>query len=117
MTDETDYYVNVVNKPINLHYKYKKKLFGKRVQVETSISEQQKLKKVFVKLFPDSLFYDDLNDTNSAKIKRSNRKGTVRDIAHDYLEYKLSMDIFERAFDNDHCNCDDHDDCDCDFDD
>lgn len=113
--------VNAFDSPISLRYKCKRNLFGKRIQIATTISEQQKLKKTFIKLFPDGLFYDDLNEPNSIKPNQKSSKGIVRDISKDYFEYRLAKFAFEHTFDNDDsCDCnehDSHDDCDCNSDD
>ena len=102
--------INVWDKPISLRYRYKRNIFGKRIQVETSYDEQRKLKKAFMKVFPDSLFYDDLRENNSVKIKRKNSYG-LSDFASDFFSYKIAEDIIE-SFDDDDCDCG----CDCDND-
>lgn len=51
--------------PINLRYKYVKQFLGKYKLVPTSLDEQKKLKSVFLKIYPDNIFYDDLNEENS----------------------------------------------------
>lgn len=112
---DSDTSINVWDKPISLRYKYKRNIFGKRVQVETSYEDQRKLKKAFLKVFPDSLFYDDLRQNNSVKIKRNNSYG-LSDFASDFFSYKIAQDIIEDAFDNDDCDCDNCNDCEDAFD-
>lgn len=54
-----------LNPPIDLRYKYVKRAFKARKIVPTSLKEQQKIKKAFLKIYPDNLFYDELNEENS----------------------------------------------------
>ncbi len=117
------YSTNVLNKPINLRYKYKKTLFGKRIQVETSIAEQQQLKKAFLKVFPDCLFYDNMGDSNSVQSQHNNcheldskkkkqveKKTTYVDVLRMQLEYELAMEMLEKLDDDCDCQCHNHDD-------
>lgn len=55
--------------PIDLRFKYKKGLFGRRKKVPTTETEQRKLKKAFMQVFPDNLFIDNLYDKNSVLTK------------------------------------------------
>lgn len=103
---------SMLDKPIDIRYRCKKTIWGKRKIIEATVSEQQKVKKVFLKLFPDNLFYDDLGQVNSVKAKKPHRN--LEDIASDAFDYALAAAAFDQAFgDND----DDGDDCDCGFDD
>ena len=106
---------SMLDKPIDIRYKCKKTIWGRRKVIEATISEQQKVKKVLLKLFPDSLFYDDLGETNSVKVKQPRRSAS--DIASDMFDYAIAAHAFNHAFgdgDDVHdCDCD-HDDCDCD---
>ena len=54
-----------LKKPVDLRYKYVKRVFGGRKIVATSLKEQKKIKKAFLKIYPDNLFYDELNEENS----------------------------------------------------
>lgn len=54
-----------LQQPIDLRYKYVTSFFGGRKMVQTSIHEQKKIKEAFLKVYPDSLFYDGLNEKNS----------------------------------------------------
>ena len=103
---------SMLDKPIDIRYRSKKTFLGKLRIIEATITEQQKIKKVLLKLFPDSLFYDDLGESNSVRIKKP--KISVGDIASDIFDYALAEAAFGHAFgDND----DDKDACDCGFDD
>lgn len=117
-SDEKESSINVLEKPINLRYRYKRNLFGKRIQIETSLDEQQKLKKVFLKLFPDSLFYDDLRQTNSIKIPGKKHTSAASDAIDNIIAYEIADNFFEKAFGHDEdcdCDCDcDNNDCECD---
>lgn len=97
---DSDSSINVFDKPINLQYRYKRNIFWKRVQIGTSYNEQSRIKKAFLKIAPDSLFYDDLRQNNSIKIKRENNYG-LSDLASDFFSYKIAEEIIEDAFDND----------------
>ena len=110
---------SMLDKPIDIRYRCKKTLFGKRRIIEATVSEQQKIKKVLLKLFPDNLFYDDLGESNSVRIKKPRR--SAGDVASDMFDYAIAAAAFHQAFgDNDHddhdCDCD-SDDCDCGSDD
>lgn len=106
------YSCSMLDKPIDIRYRSKKSIWGKRKIVEATVSEQQKVKKVFLKLLPDNLFYDDLGQTNSVKLKRIGRD--AGDIASDIFDYAIATAAFIQAFGNDD---DGGDDCDCGFDD
>lgn len=105
---------SMLDKPIDIRYRCKKSMWGRRKMIEATISEQQKIKKVLLKIFPDNLFYDDLGETNSVKVKRPRR--SAGDIASDIFDYALAATAFNQTFgnnDDDHnCDCDD-----CDYDD
>ena len=102
---------SMLDKPIDIRYRCKKSIWGRRKIIEATISEQQKIKKVLLKLFPDNLFYDDLGEANSVKVKRPRR--SAGDIASDIFDYALAAAAFNHAFgdnDDDHnCDCDDCD--------
>lgn len=102
---------SMLDKPIDIRYRCKKTIWGKRKIIEATVSEQQKVKKVFLKLFPDNLFYDDLGQSNSVKVKKPHRD--LGDIASDAFDYALAAAAFDQAF----CDDNDGDDCDCGFDD
>ena len=102
---------SMLDKPIDIRYRCKKTIWGKRKIIEATVSEQQKVKKIFLKLFPDNLFYDDLGQVNSIKVKTPCRN--LEDIASDAFDYTLTATAFALAFGNN----DDEDDCDCGFDD
>ena len=51
--------------PINLRYKYVKQFLRSRKVVPTSLEEQKMLKATFLKIYPDNMFCDDLNEENS----------------------------------------------------
>lgn len=116
---------SMLDKPIDIRYRCKKSIWGKHKIIETTVSEQQKIKKVLLKLFPDNLFYDDLGEANSIKTKKP--KQSADDIVNDIFNYALTANAFSHTFgdrDDDYdCDCDhdDHDcdcdDCDCDVDD
>ena len=110
---------SMLDKPIDIRYRCKKTLFGNRRIIEATVSEQQKIKKVLLKLFPDNLFYDDLGESNSVRIKKPKR--SAGDIASDMFDYAIAAAAFNHAFgdnDNDDHDCDcDTDDCNCDNDD
>lgn len=115
---------SMLDKPIDIRCKCKKTIWGRRKIIEATISEQQKVKKVLLKLFPDNLFYDDLGEANSVKSKKPRRSAS--DIASDMFDYTIAAHAFSQAFggsDDNDCDCDhdnDHDydcdDCDCDVD-
>ena len=73
-----------LEQPINLRYKYKKGLLGQRKLVPTKVSEQRKLKKAFLKIFPDNLFIDDLFEKNSF-LTEEQRKAQGRAIVEDTI--------------------------------
>ena len=122
---------SMLDKPIDIRCKCKKTIWGRRKVIEATISEQQQVKKVLLKLFPDSLFYDNLGEANSVKIKKPRRSAS--DITSDMFDYAIAARAFSPAFgdrdnsrdcdhdndhDNDHdCDCDHDDDHDCDCDD
>ena len=103
---------SMLDKPLDIRYKCKKNILGRRKIVEATISEQKKIKKELLKLFPDNLFYDDLGEANSVKVKRPRR--SAGDIAGDIFDYNLAVAAFNHTFgdNNDHDDCD-CDDCDC----
>lgn len=59
-----------LDQPIDLRFKYKKGLLGRRKKVPTTEAEQRKLKKAFMQVFPDNLFIDNLYDKNSVLTKK-----------------------------------------------
>lgn len=63
-----------LDQPIDLRYKYKKGLLGRRKQVPTTLAEQRKLKKAFIQIYPDNLFIDDLFEKNSYLTEEQKRK-------------------------------------------
>ena len=91
--------------PIDLRYKYVKGIFCKRKRVETSLREQRRLKKSFMKIYPDNMFIDDLNDKNSVILKD---RHTFNDGDSNYeIDYEYCC--------GDDCECSDNGgDCDCD---
>ena len=106
---------SMLDKPIDIRYRCKKTIWRKRMIIEATVSEQQKIKKVLLKLFPDNLFYDDLGQANSVKVKKPHQK--LEDIASDAFDYALAASAFDQAFGNDdddgsECDCG-NDDCDC----
>ena len=110
--DDQVFSCSMLDKPIDIRYRCKKSIWGRRKIVEATISEQQKIKKVLLKLFPDNLFYDNLGESNSVKTKQPRR--SAGDIASDLFDYALTVAAVNHAFgDND----DDGDACDCGFDD
>lgn len=54
-----------LNHPINLRYKYVKQFLRARKVVPTSLEEQKMIKSAFLKIYPDNMFCDDLNEENS----------------------------------------------------
>ena len=110
----TEYIPYSPDTPINLVYRYKKNLFGKRKQISTNSQEQIKLKKVLLKIFPDSKFYDGLSDKNSILMEGHKSFLELQLKGPNYLPY--SIDDVDYLFDdNDNNNSDD--DFDFDFDD
>jgi hypothetical protein len=78
------------------------------VQKATTASEQKKMKKAFVKLFPDALFYDELYDSNSVKAVRTKEDKIAEKIAG-----KVALEYIKDMFDDHDCNKDnDCDECD-----
>jgi hypothetical protein len=105
---------SMLDKPIDIRYRCKKTIWGKRRIIEATVSEQQKVKKVLLKLFPDNLFYDDLGESNSVRIKKPRRSAS--EIASDMFDYAIAAAAYNQAFgdnDNDDHDCD-SDDCDSD---
>ena len=105
------YVVSSRKKPIDLRYKYKLNLFGIRITKRTSPSEQRRMKKAFLQVFPDCLFYDNLADQNSVPYARDNYNDWNGD---PFGHYSVGS-----IFGSD-CYCDSHDshndcdgDCDC----
>ena len=105
---------NVWDKPIDIRYRCKKTIFGKRKVVTATIIEQEKVKKILLKFNPDGLFYDDLGQANSV---RSNRISyNANDGMDGYVVFRSSSSAFKDDacdYDDDNCDCD----CDCDCDD
>lgn len=95
---------STLDKPIDIRYRCKRNIWGKRKIIESTVSEQQKVKKVLLKLFPDNLFYDNLGEANSVKIKRAKRG--AGDIASDIFDFAIAAAAFNEAFGDDDNNDD-----------
>lgn len=102
---------SILDKPIDIRFRCKNTIWGKRRIVEATVSEQRKIKKVLLKLFPDNLFYDDLSESNSVRIKKPRQ--SFGDFASAPSDYALT----EAAFNADFGDNDDGDIDDCDSDD
>ena len=89
--------------PIDLRYKYKKGLFGQRKLVPTKVSEQRKLKKAFLKIFPDNLFIDDLFEKNSF-LTEEQRKAQAKSQSRAIVEDTVPTPFVEITYEPD---CDD----------
>ena len=94
--------------PIDLRYKYVKRLIGGGKKISTTIAEQKKLKRAFLKIYPDNLFYDELGESNSVG---NNCRCVYGDDSAIVRQYISGM---ERSCSCNHDGeCDDSCDCDC----
>lgn len=118
-------YENTTDSPIDLRRRYKVTLLGKRKNVAATPRQQIRLKRVFLELFPEGTFTDDLEKYYAEKARKKESQtlgeyyaekggqltgGDSEDTACDWYE----VDDFHAGHDDDHSSHSDHDDCDCD---
>lgn len=89
-----------LDQPVDLRYKYKKGLFGKLKMVPTTVSEQRKLKKAFLQIFPDCLFVDDLFEKNSV-LTEEQRKARAKANRRAFVEGVLVSEFVDAVYDSD----------------
>lgn len=76
--------------------------------VPTTVSEQRKLKKAFLQIFPDCLFIDDLFEKNSV-LTDEQRKARAKATRRSIVEGVLVSELVDVVYDADVGDCADSD--------